>query len=64
MDSPQGESEGASQAHSQQEEDEEVPELTTFVARDAYVYAPLPPATSCGHRAEMWDVNKWLQARE
>ena len=42
-------------------DDEEVAELTTFRADDAYVYAPLPPAPSYGHRAELWDVNKWLQ---
>ncbi|KIZ05946.1 Uncharacterized protein MNEG_2019 [Monoraphidium neglectum] len=43
------------------EEDEDVPELTTFQSREAYVYAPLPPAPHYGHRAELWDVNKWLR---
>jgi hypothetical protein len=36
------------------------PELATFTSQEAYVYAPLPPAPSYGHRAELWDVNKWL----
>jgi hypothetical protein len=35
------------------EEDEDVPELTTFQSREAYVYAPLPPAPHYGHRAEV-----------
>jgi hypothetical protein len=26
-----------------------------------YVYAPLPPATSYGHRAESWNPDKWMQ---
>lgn len=26
-----------------------------------YIYAPLPAATSYGHRAEMWNPDKWLQ---
>ncbi|KAI8465590.1 MAG: hypothetical protein J3K34DRAFT_84342 [Monoraphidium minutum] len=41
--------------------EDDVPELTTFQSREAYVYAPLPPAPHYGHRAELWDVNKWLQ---
>ncbi|GBF99014.1 hypothetical protein Rsub_11818 [Raphidocelis subcapitata] len=36
-------------------------ELATFSSREAYVYAPLPPAPHYGHRAELWDVNKWLR---
>lgn len=27
---------------------------------DRYIYAPLPPATSYGHRAELWNPDKWL----
>lgn len=38
-------------------------ELATFQSGEAYVYAPLPPAPHYGHRAELWDVNKWLQVR-
>lgn len=33
-------------------EDDEVAELTTFQSKEAYVYAPLPPAPHYGHRAE------------
>lgn len=41
--------------------EDEVAELTTFQCREAYVYAPLPPAPHWGHRAELWDVDKWLR---
>lgn len=37
----------------------ELPELPLFSCREAYVYR-VPPATTSGHRAEMWDVNNWL----
>lgn len=36
-----------------------LPELPLFSCKEAYVYR-VPPATTAGHRAEMWDVNKWL----
>lgn len=36
-----------------------LPELPLFGCREAYVYR-VPPATTVGHRAEMWDVNNWL----
>ena len=36
-------------------------ELTTFQCREAYVYK-IPPASTIGHRAELWDVDHWLQA--
>lgn len=36
-------------------------ELTTFQCREAYVYK-IPPASTVGHRAELWDVDHWLQA--
>lgn len=29
-------------------------ELVTFQVKESYVYAPIPPATSYGHRAEFW----------
>ena len=28
--------------------------------KDAYVYR-VPPASTVGHRAELWNVNEWLQ---
>ena len=37
-----------------------VVELPLFACREAYVYR-IPPATTAGHRAELWDVNTWLQ---
>ena len=30
--------------------------LSTNIFQGSYVYAPLPPATSYGHRAELWGV--------
>ena len=35
-------------------------ELITFQCKECYVYRP-PPASSIGHRAELWDVDHWLQ---
>jgi hypothetical protein len=35
----------------------------THCPMPSYVYAPLPPATSYGHRAEAWNPDKWLQVR-
>eukprot|EP01023_Acetabularia_acetabulum_P015562 TRINITY_DN17591_c1_g1_i3.p1 TRINITY_DN17591_c1_g1~~TRINITY_DN17591_c1_g1_i3.p1 ORF type:complete len:267 (+),score=34.10 TRINITY_DN17591_c1_g1_i3:75-803(+) len=35
-------------------------ELVTFSIKECYVYQ-IPPASSLGHRAEMWDVNTWLK---
>ena len=32
------------------------PMLSTNIFQGSYVYAPLPPATSYGHRAELWGV--------
>lgn len=43
------------------EEEVQHSELTTFQTREAYVYK-IPPASTVGHRAEMWDVDHWLQA--
>lgn len=37
-------------------------ELLTFSCKEAYVYIA-PPATTVGHRAELWDVDNPLQAR-
>ena len=37
----------------------QLPELPLFSCREAYVYK-VPPASTAGHRAELWDVNKWL----
>jgi hypothetical protein len=35
-------------------------ERVTFRENDAYVYAPIPrPTAISGHRAELWDVEKW-----
>lgn len=34
-------------------------ELITFQCKECYVYRP-PPASSIGHRAELWDVDHWL----
>ncbi|PRW58154.1 Adaptin ear-binding coat-associated 2 [Chlorella sorokiniana] len=36
-----------------------LPEMVLFRCKEAYVYR-VPPATTVGHRAELWDVNKWL----
>lgn len=41
--------------------EESVPELVTFQCRECYVYVPLPPGTSYGHRAELWNVDKWFK---
>lgn len=35
-------------------------ELVTFQCKECYVYRT-PPASSIGHRAELWDVDHWLQ---
>ncbi len=51
---------GTSQ-HASAEEVVQHSELTTFQTREAYVYK-IPPASTVGHRAEMWDVDHWLQA--
>lgn len=39
-------------------DEEEYAELTTFQCRDAYVYR-IPPASTNGHRAELWRVDDW-----
>lgn len=39
-------------------EEEDYAELTTFTCRDAYVYR-IPPASTNGHRAELWRVDDW-----
>lgn len=45
--------------------DEAVAELVTFsCSKEAYVYAPLPPAPSYGHRAELWNPDKWLKVTQ
>ncbi|KAI7835318.1 hypothetical protein COHA_004710 [Chlorella ohadii] len=36
-----------------------LPDMVLFRCKEAYVYR-VPPATTVGHRAELWDVNKWL----
>lgn len=36
-----------------------LPDLPLFSCKEAYVYR-VPPATTAGHRAELWDVNRWL----
>lgn len=35
-------------------------EVVTFRCKEAYVYQ-VPPAGTIGHRAETWNVDKWLQ---
>ena len=42
---------------------EPVAELITFQSKECYVYVPLPPATTYGHRAELWNVDKWFKVR-
>ena len=38
------------------------PELVTFSCKEAYVYKA-PPASTVGHRAELWDVDNPMQVR-
>lgn len=40
-------------------EGEQLPELPLFSCKEAYVYR-VPPASTVGHRAEVWDVDRWL----
>ncbi|KAK9805274.1 hypothetical protein WJX72_010397 [[Myrmecia] bisecta] len=35
-------------------------ELVTFSCKECYIYK-IPPASTVGHRAELWDVDHWLQ---
>ncbi|GLC35446.1 hypothetical protein PLESTB_000206300 [Pleodorina starrii] len=37
-------------------------ELVQWSCREGYVYVPIPPAGSAGHRADKWDVDKWFKA--
>jgi hypothetical protein len=37
-------------------------ELTTFSCKEAYVYI-VPPSTTIGHRAELWDVDHPMQVQ-
>ena len=39
--------------------DEGGAELLVFSCKESYVYQ-VPPATTVGHRADTWNVNKWL----
>ncbi len=45
--------------------DEEEPraELTTYSCKDAVIYLPIPAASTVGHRAEFWNVDKPLQVK-
>ena len=43
--------------------DEARPELVTFSCKEAYVYKA-PPASTVGHRAEVWDVDNPMQVRK
>lgn len=36
-------------------------ELTTFNCKGGYVYVPIPPPSSIGHRAELWNVDNWFK---
>lgn len=40
-------------------EAEDVVELIRFSCKEGYVYAPIPPAATYGHRAELWNPEKW-----
>lgn len=44
--------------------DDEVAELITCCVKECYVYVPIPPPMSYGHRAELWgDLDKcWYKA--
>eukprot|EP00884_Botryococcus_braunii_P019700 jgi/Botrbrau1/6413/Bobra.49_1s0029.1 len=42
------------------EHEEDTVELTVFRGSETYVYV-VPPASTFGHRAEMWNVDKWLK---
>lgn len=42
-------------------EDESSIEIVTFQLPEAYVYAIPPTASHSGHRAESWNVDKWLK---
>ena len=42
--------------------DEVRPELVTFSCKETYVYKA-PPASTVGHRAEVWDVDNPMQVR-
>eukprot|EP00951_Prasinocladus_malaysianus_P024124 scaffold207456_cov19-Prasinocladus_malaysianus.AAC.1 len=46
--------------HPVEDTDEEVA-LVRFRVRECCLYS-VPPASSIGHRAELWDVDKWIQA--
>ncbi|GFR47402.1 hypothetical protein Agub_g9119 [Astrephomene gubernaculifera] len=37
-------------------------ELVKWSCKEGYVYVPIPPAGATGHRADKWDVDKWLKA--
>ncbi|KAL4430811.1 hypothetical protein ABPG75_006067 [Micractinium tetrahymenae] len=56
---PSTEASAASSAGPGPEGPGSLPELPLFSCKEAYVYR-VPPATTAGHRAELWDVNKWL----
>ena len=49
-------------ASSSADDEHEHSELVLFKVNDACVYQ-VPPASTIGHRAEMWDVDNWLQVR-
>ena len=36
-------------------------ELATLSIEPCYVYANIPPADACGHRANAWNVENWTQ---
>lgn len=43
------------------EKKEDLVELTTFSCNECYVYVPIPPAATFGHRAELWNPEKWTR---
>jgi len=44
-------------------EEQSALELVTFSCPECYLYAPLPPVSSYGHRAELWGVDHWNKVR-
>ncbi|KAG2497110.1 hypothetical protein HYH03_004701 [Edaphochlamys debaryana] len=37
-------------------------ELVKWQCKEGYIYVPIPPAGTGGHRADKWDVDKWFKA--
>lgn len=52
----------ASTIDEEEQTSEQHVELTVFTCSDCCLYK-IPPSSSFGHRAELWDVDKWLRVR-